>query len=125
MRKSLAASLIEICRLIGLNDDLDENDDRTFMVEVASQLLGDTDEIKLNLLPNLIDFVALFPPDNQRVLMNSMIRERLVSRWNTFVDVLWVQENEKARKTRATRVKLLVGLFEKFDAAELVEAGFH
>lgn len=23
------------------------------------------------------------------------------------------------------RVKLLVGLFEKFDAAELVEAGFH
>ena len=54
-----------------------------------------------------------------------MIRERLVSRWNTFVDVLWVQENEKARKTRATRVKLLVGLFEKFDAAELVEAGFH
>lgn len=64
VRKSLAASLIEICRLIGLNDDLDENDDRTFMVEVASQLLGDTDEIKLNLLPNLIDFVALFPPDN-------------------------------------------------------------
>ena len=43
MRKSLAASLIEICRLIGLNDDLDENDDRTFMVEVASQLLGDTE----------------------------------------------------------------------------------
>ena len=49
------------------------------MVEVASQLLGDTDEIKLNLLPNLIEFVALFPPDNQRVLLNSMIRERLVS----------------------------------------------
>ena len=64
VRKSLAASLIEICRLIGLKDDLDENDDRTFMVEVASQLLGDTDEIKLNLLPNLIEFVALFPPDN-------------------------------------------------------------
>ena len=79
VRKSLAASLIEVSRLIGLKDDLDENDDRTFMVEVASQLLGDADEIKLNLLPNLIDFVALFPPDNQRVLLNSMIRERLVS----------------------------------------------
>jgi len=81
------------------------------MVEVASQLLSDADEIKLNLLPNLIDFVALFPPDNQRVLLNSMIRERL--------------ENEKARKTRAIRVKLLVSLFEQFDPAELVEAGFH
>jgi len=81
------------------------------MVEVASQLIADTDEIKLNLLPNLIDFVALFPADHQNVLLNSMIRERL--------------ENEKARKTRQMRVKLLVGLFEKFDAAELVEAGFH
>lgn len=59
----------------------------------------------------MIDFVALFPTDNQTVLLNSMIRERL--------------ENEKARKTRAMRVKLLLGLFEKFDAAELVEAGFH
>jgi len=40
-----------------------------------------------------------------------MIRERL--------------DNEYARKTRQIRVKLLIGLFEKFDAAELVEAGFH
>ena len=64
VRKSLAASLVEICRLISLNDDLDENDDRTYMVEVANQFLADADEIKLNLMPNLIDFVALFPADN-------------------------------------------------------------
>ena len=64
VRKSLAASLVEICRLIGLNEDLDENDDRTFMVEVANQLLGEADEIKLNLLPNLCEFVSLFPVDN-------------------------------------------------------------
>ena len=64
VRKSLAASLVEICRLISLNEDLDENDDRTYMVEVANQFLADTDEIKLNLMPNLIDFVALFPADN-------------------------------------------------------------
>lgn len=79
VRKSLAASLIEICKLIDLREDLDENDDRTFMVEVASNLLDDADEIKLNLLPNLCEFVSLFPADNQKVLLNSMIRERLVS----------------------------------------------
>lgn len=79
VRRSLAASLVEVCRLIGLNEGLDENDDRTFMVEVANQLLEDADEIKMNLLPHLCDFVALFPADNQRVLLNSMIRERLVS----------------------------------------------
>ena len=64
VRKSLAASLVEVCRLIRLNDDLDENDDRTFMVEVANHLLADADEIKLNLLPNLCEFVNLFPVDN-------------------------------------------------------------
>ena len=111
MRRSLAASLVEICRLINLTDSLDENDDRTFMVEVANQLLEDADEIKLNLLPNLCEFVALFPPDNQKVLLNSLIRERL--------------ENERSRKTRAIRVTLLVQLFQKFEAHELVEGGFH
>ena len=82
VRKSLAASLIEICKLIDLKSDLDENDDRTFMVEVANNLLGDADEIKLNLLPNLCEFVSLFPEDNQKMLLNSMIRERLVSNYN-------------------------------------------
>ena len=64
VRKSLAASLVEVSRLIGLDDDLDENDDRTFMVEVANHMLGEADEIKLNFLPNLCEFVALFPVDN-------------------------------------------------------------
>ena len=111
VRKSLAASLVEICKLIGLKDDLDENDDRTFMVEVANTFLVDADEIKMNFLPNLCDFASLFPADNQAVLLNSMIRDRL--------------ENEKSRATRAIRVKLLVQLFQKFDAAELIEGGFH
>ena len=79
VRKSLAASIVEICRLIGLRDDLDENDDRTFMVEVANQFLADADEIKLNILPLLCEFAALFPDENQSILLNSMIRERLVS----------------------------------------------
>lgn len=79
VRKSLAASLIEICKLISLKDDLDENDDRTFMVEVANTFLADADEIKMNLLPNLCEFASLFPTDNQAVLLNSMIRDRLVS----------------------------------------------
>ena len=94
VRKSLAASLIEVCRLIGLKDDLDENDDRTFMVTVANNLLDDADEIKLNLLPNLCEFVSLFPEDNQKVLLNTMVREKL--------------ENEGSRKSRQMRVKLII-----------------
>ena len=81
------------------------------MVEVANTFLVDADEIKMNFLPNLCDFASLFPADNQAVLLNSMIRDRL--------------ENEKTRATRAIRVKLLVQLFQKFDAAELIEGGFH
>lgn len=50
VRKSLAASLVEIGKLIDLKEDLDENDDRTFMVEVANHLLSDVDEVKSNLL---------------------------------------------------------------------------
>lgn len=77
VRRSLAASLVEVARLIGFNQDLDENDDGTFMVEVANQLLGDSVEIKQKLLPNLSNFVNLFPKENQQMLLNTMIRERL------------------------------------------------
>ena len=62
-----------------MKDDLDENDDRTFMLEVANHLLADTDEVRMKLIPNLVDFINLFPAENQMVLLNSMIRERLVS----------------------------------------------
>lgn len=79
VRKSLAASLVEVGKLIDLREDLDENDDRTFMVEVANHLLSDVDEVKTNLLQNLCAFVALFPDENQKLLLNSLIRERLVS----------------------------------------------
>jgi len=79
VRKSLAASLFEVARLIKLNDDLDENDDRTFLVEVANHFLADSKEIKMNLMPNLCDFIGLFPRENQKILLNTIIRERLVS----------------------------------------------
>jgi hypothetical protein len=49
------------------------------MVEVANHFLEDAPEIKMNLLPNLCDFVSLFPSEYQQVLINTMIRERLVS----------------------------------------------
>ena len=79
MSKSLAASLFEVARLIKVNDDLDENDDRTFLVEVANHFLADSKEIKMNLMPNLCDFIGLFPRENQKILLNTIIRERLVS----------------------------------------------
>lgn len=64
VRRSLAASLVEIARLIGFNEELDENDDGTFMVEVANQFLSDSVEIKQKLLPKLSEFVNLFPKEN-------------------------------------------------------------
>ena len=79
VRKSLAASIVEVARLVCLSDDLDENDDRTFLVEVANHFLEDATEIKMNIMPNLCDFIRLFPSEYQQVLINTMIRERLVS----------------------------------------------
>lgn len=73
--------------------------------------MSDTVEVKQKLIPNLSDFVTLFPKENQQMLLNTLIRERL--------------ENDGDRKTASARIKLLVQIFETFDAAELVEAGFH
>ena len=44
MRVSLAASLIEIAKLIDLKTESEDSaEDRTFMVEVANHLLADED----------------------------------------------------------------------------------
>ena len=64
VRKSLAASLIEVAKLINLNDDPQDSEDHLFMVEVANHLLSDVDEVRIKLLPHLCEFVSLFPSDN-------------------------------------------------------------
>ena len=64
VRKSLAASLIEVAKLIDLKDDPPDSADHLFMVEVANHLLSDVDEVRLKLLPHLCEFVSLFPTDN-------------------------------------------------------------
>ena len=64
VRKSLAASLIEVAKLIDLNEDPPDSEDHLFMVEVANHLLSDVDEVRIKLLPHLCEFVSLFPSDN-------------------------------------------------------------
>lgn len=78
IRVSLAASLVEIVKLINLKEDTEEaNEDRTLMVEVANHLLSDEDEVRLKLLPNLCEFITQFPEENQKMLLQTMIRERI------------------------------------------------
>ena len=64
VRKSLAASLIEVAKLINLNEDPPDSEDHLFMVEVANHLLSDVDEVRIKFLPHLCEFVSLFPSDN-------------------------------------------------------------
>ena len=47
------------------------------MVEVANHLLSDVDEVRMKLLPHLCEFVSLFPQDNQQMLLQTLIKERL------------------------------------------------
>ena len=48
-----------------------------FMVEVANHFLNDAEEVRLKLLPNLCEFISLFPEDKQNMLLQTIIRERL------------------------------------------------
>ena len=52
--------------------------------------MSDTVEVKQKLIPNLSDFVTLFPKENQQMLLNTLIRERL--------------ENDGDRKTASARI---------------------
>ena len=76
VRKSLAASLVEIARLLDLKDE-EAEEERSFLVDVANNLLSDVDEVKLNLLPNICDFISLFPEKSQVMLLSSMLRDKL------------------------------------------------
>ena len=112
VRKSLAASLIEVAKLIDLKDDAPGSEDHLFMVEVANHLLSDVDEVRIKLLPHLCEFVSLFPEDNQQMLLQTLIKERL--------------DNEKEnKKTRSMVVEMLTKLFEMFPPSDLVDSEFH
>jgi len=67
VRKSLAASLIEIAKLISLKDATAE--DQTFFVDAINHFLQDVDEVRHKLLPHLCGIVALFPDDKQQSLL--------------------------------------------------------
>ena len=112
IRVSLAASLIEIVKLINLKEDTEEaNEDRTLIVEVANHLLSDEDQVRIKLLPNLCELISHFPEENQKMLLQTMIRERI--------------ENEKGQKSRKVRIELIEKLFQTFPPGDLVDANFH
>ena len=73
VRKSLAAGLVEIAKLLDLKDSLDDSSeaDRSFLVEVANHFLSDVEEVRFKLLPNLCEFVSLFPEENQQMLLQT------------------------------------------------------
>ena len=55
VKRSFAASLIDICKL---------HLDQDFMLEVVSYYLSsDLEELKQKITPNLVEFVSLYPPD--------------------------------------------------------------
>ena len=111
VRKSLAASLIEVAKLIDLKSDVAGSENHLFMVEVANHLLSDVDEVRFKLLPHLCEFVSLFPEENQQMLLHTLIKERL--------------DSEKGTKTRELRANILEQLFEMFPPNDLVDSDFH
>lgn len=62
VRKSLAAGLIEVAKLIDLKEQ-SRIEDQMFIVEVANHFLSDAEEVRLKLLPNLCELISLFPED--------------------------------------------------------------
>jgi hypothetical protein len=71
IKRSLAASLIEVSKL-----HLDED----FMLEVVKYfLICDLEEVKQKIVPNLVEFVKLYPKDKQMDLVTTFIKPQLVS----------------------------------------------
>jgi len=82
------------------------------MVDVANHFLSDVDEVRFKLLPKLCQFVALFPEDNQKMLLHTLIRERL--------------ESETGTKSDKLKVELLEQLFStSYEVTFLVDNEFH
>lgn len=59
VRKTLAASLVEVLKLI----DMDQGENQEFFIDVLRYYMSDIDEIKCKVIPNLCQVVSLFPKD--------------------------------------------------------------
>jgi hypothetical protein len=61
VRKSLAAGLIEVVKMLDLSSQDSSDKNSTFLLEVAQSYLNDDErKVKLAFLPFLCDFVAKF-----------------------------------------------------------------
>ena len=74
VRKSLAASLFEVMKLV----DMDSKEDQAFFMDVLRHFMSDIEEVKAKITPNLCKIVGLYPEDQQTQLLTSFIKDALV-----------------------------------------------
>jgi hypothetical protein len=78
VRQSLAAGLLEVGKMLELQEDLaDSQQLQSFMLEVANHFMGDSDKVRANMMPYICDFVALFSDSHQQMLIHTVVKERL------------------------------------------------
>ncbi len=77
VRKSLAAGLIEVAKLIDVKGAT--NDDQKFLIEVLSTFVCDVDEVRYKVMPHLCAIVTMFPEEKQTLLLQTLIRDRIES----------------------------------------------
>lgn len=109
VRKSLAAGLIELARLIDVKTA--SHEDQKFLIDVLNHFLSDVDEVRYKVMPHLCAFISMFPEDKQTMLLQTLIRDRI--------------ESEKGKKSSQVKVELLQNLFAAFPVQTLVDCDFH
>jgi hypothetical protein len=57
VRKTLAASMSQVVKLVNMKDP----DNQIFFLEVINHFLEDIDDIKQRILPQICEFVSLYP----------------------------------------------------------------
>lgn len=65
VRKSIAAGLIEVAKLIDLVDEKYASENQTFLIEVINHFMTDIEEVKAKVVGNICQLVSLFPEEPQ------------------------------------------------------------
>eukprot|EP00347_Sterkiella_histriomuscorum_P014101 403362163 len=106
VKKSLASSLVEIVKLV----DIESQENQQFFLEVLNHFLGDIEEIKSKLTPELCKFIAVYPSEQHNHLVSTFIREQLQN----------IQP-----KQRDAKIQLLEQIYNLFTPQFLADQEFH
>ena len=83
VRKSLAAGMYDIMKLV----DMEQKQNQRFFVEALKQFIAaDIPEVKVKIAPHLCQIVNLYKDEMQTLLLNTFIKENLVSASIKIVD---------------------------------------